>query len=576
MAIIDIYKALLKNKILSQSRLDQAYTLATDQGVSLFQIMLEQDFASEEVLLEFFSEYLDIPFELIDKATVDYRTASLISESFARERFILPLFRLGSRLSVAITNPFDLKTIEELEMMTSLVVSPVLTTRGSIDPLFAYCYSYQETSSGEEEEEGAASMSSLFEMGMKLVEDKGSGSEEEIFDLAQEAPIARLVDGIIKQAITEKASDIHVEPEEHVVKIRFRVDGLLKDVMTPPKKLESAMISRLKILANLDITETRKPQDGRITFSVGEKDVDFRVSTVRTILGEKMVLRILDKSGAFVSLERLGLNQADYKKILSLISATSGIVVVCGPTGSGKTSTLYSGLSKINTPDKNIITIEDPVEYNLEGINQIQVNPKIGVDFVTGLSAIVRQDPDVIMVGEVRNIETASIAIQAALTGHMVFTTLHTRNAAGTVTRLMDMGIAPFLLNSAIIGVIGQRLVRTICSNCKKQVEANSFTGIKEIELVEQITDKMKGSFKLFKGEGCKFCDNTGYKGRIGIFEIMQLSEPIRDLIVQKASSNKIGDVAVSEGMTLMKDDGTDKVLQGITTINEVARVLDV
>lgn len=547
--------------------------MADEQGLTLFSVLRDQDFVAEDVLLKFFSKYLDMPFELVDKATVDYRISSLVPESFARSRMILPLFKLGNMLSLAMTDPLDVRTLEEIEAMTKLVVNPVLTLRSSVEPLLGYCYSYQEREAGEEG--GGTSMSSLFEMGMKLVEDRNM-SEEEIFDMAQEAPIAKLVDTIIKQAITEKASDIHIEPEENVVKIRFRVDGLLKDVMTPPKQLESAIISRLKILANMDITETRKPQDGRITVTLNERDVDFRVSTVKTISGEKMVLRILDKTGAFVSLEKLGLNEPDYKKLMSLIVSTSGILVVCGPTGSGKTSTLYSALSKINTPEKNIITIEDPVEYNLEGINQIQINPKIGVDFVTGLTAIVRQDPDIIMVGEVRNMETANIAIQAALTGHMVFTTVHTRNAAGTITRLVDMGIAPFLLNSAIIGVIGQRLVRTICTNCKKIVDPATYTGFKENLMVEEARKRAQGEVKFFKGEGCKFCDNSGYRGRTGIFEIMLLSEEVRNLIVQKSSSEQIHEQSRRDGMTTMKEDGLSKVIAGVTTIDEIARVLDV
>ena len=571
----NIYDTLLKEKLLSQSRLDQAYAMSDGQGVPLVNLLQEQDFLTEETILDFFSRHLNIPFELIDKATVDYRIATIIPESYARERFVLPLFKLGNTLMVAVTNPFDLTTIEEIEMMTRLSISPVLTRKSNIDQLFDYCYSFKVGEEGEDGGKGGSSMNSLFEMGMKLVEDKEI-SEEEIFDLAQEAPIAKLVDTVIKQAITEKASDIHIEPEENVVKIRFRVDGLLKDVMSPPKQLESAIISRLKILSNLDITETRKPQDGRVTFTVNERDVDFRVSTVRTIVGEKMVMRVLDKTGAFVSLEKLGMGEQDFKLVMSLIMSTSGIVVVCGPTGSGKTSTLYSGLSKINTPDKNIITIEDPVEYNLDGVNQIQVNPKIGVDFVTGLSALVRQDPDIIMVGEVRNIETASIAIQAALTGHMVFTTVHTRNAAGTITRLMDMGIAPFLLNSSIIGVVGQRLVRTICPNCKKTVNSETYTGFKQQQLIEQLKEKVKKDFKLYKGEGCKFCDNSGYKGRIGIFEIMTFNEKVRSLVIQKASSERISEAAIENGMTTMKDDGLNKVLEGITSIDEIARVLDV
>ncbi|MFC1753334.1 GspE/PulE family protein [Thermoproteota archaeon] len=567
---LNIYDIIRKTNLISQSRLDQAATIAEEQGFSLYQVLIEQDFVTEKAFLETIAPYLNLPFEIIDKGTIDYHTSSLIPEEFSRQHMLLPLFQLGDILTVAITNPFDLQALEEIELITHLTVNPLLTSRNSIESLMAYVYSYQEAQA-----EDVTSMSNLYEMSVKLVEDR-SGSEDEIYDLAQEAPIAKLVDTVIRQAIAEKASDIHVEPEENVVKIRYRVDGLLKDVMTPPKKLETAIISRIKILANLDITETRKPQDGRITISLKDRDVDFRVSSIRTITGEKIVLRILDKTGAFVSLEKLGLSEPDYLKIIAMISATSGIIISCGPTGSGKTSTLYSCLSKINTSEKNIITIEDPVEYNLEGINQIPVNAKIGVDFVKGLASIVRQDPDVIMVGEVRNVETANIAIQAALTGHLVFTTLHTRNAPGTVARLLDMGAQPFLLNSSIIGVIGQRLVRTICPSCKKPIPVESYTEYKQKEIIKRLVDLQGGKeIKPYKGEGCKFCDGTGYKGRTGIFEIMTLDEPIRELILQKSSSTKIMDVAIAGGMTTMIQDGLNKIINGLTTIDEIARVLD-
>ncbi len=571
-AIKDAFMAyLLEQNTCSPEVLDEAIALTETEGSSLFDVLIEHSFTSERQLLESMAHYLGFPFELIDKATIDYKISYLIPESFARENGVLPLFLIGKSLSVALTNPFHLEILETLEILTGLEIVPIITLKSNIESLVGYCYSYQDKGGDDEN----APMSSLYEMGMKLIEDK-QGSEDEIFDLAQEAPIAKLVDTIIKLAISEKASDIHIEPEDTVMKVRFRVDGLLRDVMSPPKKLEAAIVSRLKILANLDITETRKPQDGRITFHYKEKDIDFRVSTVRTISGEKMVLRVLDKSGAFVSLEKLGFADHEYKKILSLISCTSGMLIVCGPTGSGKTSTLYSGLSKINTADKNIITIEDPVEYNLDGINQIPVNAKIGMDFSAGLVAIVRQDPDVIMVGEVRDYETASTAVQAALTGHLVFTTLHTRNAAGTITRLVEMGIAPFLLNSAVIGIVGQRLVRTICTNCKKPTTLSHYTGFKQVELIEEIKKLAPKGMTLYKGEGCKFCDDTGYKGRIGIFEVMTPNEEIRNLVVEKSGAEKINAAALRAGMVPMLEDGIHKILAGITTVDEIARVLDI
>lgn len=569
--ISTFFDILLDTGDIPKNKLEQAVSIAEEQGRSLFHVLLDQNFVTEEWLLKLLSQATHIPLESIDKGTIDFKISHLIPESFARDNYILPLFRIGNTLTLAINNPFMLHVLEESELITNMDINLILTSRSNMDALFNYSYAYQEDDPDDEH----ATMSSLFEMGLKLLEDKNI-SDDEIYDLAQEAPIAKLVDSIIKQAITEKASDIHIEPEDTVVKIRYRIDGILKDIMSPPKKLEAPIISRIKILANLDITETRKPQDGRISISLKDREIDLRVSAVRTINGEKLVLRVLDKSGAFVSLDKLGMSNKNYAMMQSLISSTSGIVLVCGPTGSGKTSTLYSSISSVNSPDKNIITIEDPVEYSLEGINQMQVNPKIGVDFVTGLTAVVRQDPDIIMVGEIRDVETASIAIQASLTGHLVFSTLHTRNASGAITRLIEMGIQPFLLNSSINGIVGQRLVRTICTNCKKELHMESIQDIKQRELLSEIKERYGTQFQLFEGGGCKYCDHSGYRGRTGIFEILLINDAIRQLVIDKASSTTIHEVALGHGMTSLKEDGIQKVLNGITTIGEVTRVLDI
>ncbi|RAP33993.1 type II secretion system protein GspE [Candidatus Marinamargulisbacteria bacterium SCGC AAA071-K20] len=567
--LINVVKS---NQLVSENQLDDLVQMAKFQHQSLFKILLNSGDIEEVPLLKCIANQLGISYEYIDKATIDYRVARLIPEPFARENHVLALFQLGNSLTVALSDPFNIHILEELEQITKLNIDILLSPQRSIDDLLTHAYSYRE----QLEDTGSSTMNSLYEMGMQLIDDKDLKNDDNA-DLAHEAPIAKLVDTIISQAVLDGASDIHIEPKENFVKIRFRVDGLLKDVMSPPKKLGTPIISRLKVLANLDITETRKPQDGRITFTVKDKDIDFRVSTVRTINGEKMVLRILDKSGSFVSLDKLGLSEQDHKSILSLINHTSGILIVCGPTGSGKTSTLYSCLSKVNTIEKNIITIEDPVEFNLDGINQIPVNPKIGVDFITGLTALVRQDPDIIMVGEIRNFETANISIQAALTGHLVLTTLHTRTAAGAITRLVDMGVQPFLLNSSVIGVIGQRLVRTICPNCKKEVMESEYSSVKHLETLDRMKKTLnKDTVKLFKGTGCKFCDNTGYKGRIGIFEILKISTEIREIIIENGSSEKLHTTAKKLGMKSMQIDGFNKIINGISTLEEIARVLDV
>lgn len=569
LATISLEEILKESNLISHSELTGVVDESSKFDKTIFDLIIEKKIIREVELLSLLAPYFGFVFEELDKATVDYRVSRFIPESFARANIVIPMFQLGEYLTVAISTPFNNDLVEEIELITKMSVNVILSPQKNIEDLFSHCYAYRDQHSDE-----PTSLGNLFEMGMKLIDER-RGGEEENLDLAHEAPIAKLVDSVINQAITEHASDIHIEPEETDLKIRFRIDGLMKEIMAPPKKLESAIISRIKILANLDITETRKPQDGRLTVTYKDKDIDFRVSTVRTISGEKIVMRVLDKSGAFVSLDKLGLSMINLKGLQTLISSTSGIIIVCGPTGSGKTSTLYSALSYINTPDKNIITIEDPVEFNLDGINQIPVNHKIGVDFITGLKAILRQDPDVIMVGEVRDYETANIAIQAALTGHLVFTTLHTRNASGAITRLTDMGVQPFLLNSSVLGVLGQRLARGICQNCKEVVSPDIYKSIKQIELIKDVLQKNKEA-KFFKGAGCKFCDGTGYKGRTGIFEILVLNEEIRELIVSKASSEKIQRVAVEMGMVIMKDDGIHKIMNGLTTVEEIARILDV
>jgi type IV pilus assembly protein PilB len=566
---LELISILKENKLFTESELSELLNNNKHTNHSLYQHLINKSIGSEKKLLSIIGTALTIPFEILDRSTIDIKTSKMIPETFSRKETLIPLFQLGNTLFVGFSTPFNTNAIEDIEAITQCNVMPIFSTKESIDDLITFAYSYQKQSS----EKDSSSISSLFEMGLQIVEDPST--EETPIDIAQEAPISKLVNTIIIQAINEKASDIHIEPTETTVSIRFRVDGILKEIMSPPIKLAAPIISRIKILSELDITETRKPQDGRLSFPIKNKKIDFRISTIRTISGEKMVLRLLDKSDAFVSIEKLGLNKENYDLLENLTQSSSGIILVCGPTGSGKTSTLYSCLSKINNHEKNIITIEDPVEFNLEGINQIPVNPKIGVDFVTGLSAIVRQDPDIIMVGEIRDIETASIAIQAALTGHLVFSTVHTRNAAGSVTRLINMGVQPFLINSSFLGVVGQRLVRKICTNCKTEINPATYTEIKEKLIIKKLNEAYP-SEKIHIGSGCKYCEHTGYKGRTGIFEILTLNEDSRELIFKKESSEKIQKTSIQHGMKIMIDDGIDKINQGITTIQEIARVIDV
>ncbi|MCH7923244.1 MAG: type II secretion system ATPase GspE [Nitrospinae bacterium] len=385
-------------------------------------------------------------------------------------------------------------------------------------------------------------------------------------DMALEAPVIRIVNLLISRAIERGASDVHIEPFEGVLKVRYRIDGILHDVESPPKRLQDAIISRVKIMSKLNIAERRLPQDGRIKLKVSGRDIDLRVSTVPTLSGESVVMRILDSASLVLSLEKLGFSPGILRQFESLVRRPYGIVLVTGPTGSGKTTTLYAALDKINSPDKKIITIEDPVEYNLRGINQIQVKPAIGLTFANGLRSIVRQDPDIIMIGEIRDPETAEIAIQSALTGHLVFSTIHTNDAAGGITRLLDMGMENYLLASSIMGILAQRLVRVNCQSCKRGEQTSP-------ELLQEAGLPATEPFVAYEGAGCEACDQTGYRGRIGIFELLPVDEDIRVPILEKTSSNIIKQQAVSKGMVTLRADGLEKVRAGLTSIAEVLRV---
>jgi len=398
---------------------------------------------------------------------------------------------------------------------------------------------------------------------MSAVEETG-----DLLDDTSDAPIIKLVNLILSQAVKARASDIHIEPYQNRIKIRHRVDGILYDMLSPPKHIQSTLVSRIKIMAKLNIAEKRLPQDGRIEIRIGDKDVDIRVSTIPIAFGERVVLRLLDKTNVLLKLSDLGMSEKGFKVFNRLIRSAHGIILVTGPTGSGKTTTLYAALSTINNPDINIITIEDPIEYQIEGIGQIQINPKINLTFANGLRSIVRQDPDVVLVGEIRDLETAEIAIQAALTGHLVFSTLHTNDSASAVTRLIDMGIEPFLVTSSVIAILAQRLVRTACNECKAVY-------IPDEESLQNIgiTPEMYAGKKIYRGKGCPDCLNTGYRGRTGIFELMILNDSIKNLILKTSDSNAIMHKAVEYEMITLREDGVLKVLNGITAIEEVLRV---
>ncbi|MBF0522284.1 MAG: type II/IV secretion system protein [Candidatus Omnitrophica bacterium] len=528
-----IGELLLEKGILSQREWDQAQYEERNSGESLFKILPRLGFISQEQMVNFIAEQTSIPRIELDNQIIDPKVIALIPEELARKHLVIPVLKIANSLTCAMVDVFNIYVLDELALKTGLTIEPAIATeeeiKRAIDKFYMVKGSMQDainTLDDQKTDEPA-----LEDMDVIHLE----GSQEDA------PPVVKFVNLMIIKAVSEGASDIHVEPEENSLSIRFRIDGILHVQPQPPKQFRAEIISRIKILSHLDIAEHRRPQDGRIQMQIDSRRIDIRVSFIPTVYGENVVLRLLDTSNILLGLDQIGLQKENLNKFRSLLQRPNGIILVTGPTGSGKTTTLYSSLSTINSPDKSIVTIEDPVEYRLPGVRQTQVEPKVDLTFARGLRAILRQDPDIIMVGEIRDPETAQIAIQAALTGHLVLATLHTNNAAGAVTRLLDIGVEPFLLSSSIIGVMAQRLVRLVCKNCG--------------------------------GRGCKSCSMTGYKGRTGIYELLVFDEKIRALILRKASADEINRAGLADGMQSLRDNGLDKASQGLTTKEEVFRV---
>ena len=481
-----------------------------------------------------------------------------ISSRFIREHRIIPLEQKNNILKVVMSNPEDTTTIDALKVATAAEIM-VYACDGKVLAEYISKFYEQETQN----------INRIIEdMGEKGVEFLREEEEDvgHLKDLAAEAPIIRLVNMLITRAVEGRASDIHIEPFEDELKVRYRIDGVLHDIESTPKRLQAAIVSRIKIMAKLNIAERRLPQDGRIRLKVGEKEIDLRVSTIPILHGESVVMRILRKEGIVIDLDVLGFPPQTLSAFDQLIKKPNGIFLVTGPTGSGKTTTLYGALDKINSPDKKIITVEDPVEYQLKGVNQIQVKPQIGLNFANTLRHIVRQDPDIIMIGEIRDLETAEIAIQSALTGHLVFSTLHTNDAPSAITRLLDMGVENFLLSSTIRGILAQRLVRVICPSCKEIDPSVSDSETLKLFGIDSATS-------LYRGKGCDICAFTGYFGRSGIFELLVVDDDTRKLILKNADANQIRNAAKQNGMRTLLEDGAEKIKAGVTTLSEVLRV---
>jgi len=539
--------------IISPQQFKDASKLVHLKGITLLQAFLETKALSDNLkdqVMEFFygADYVDLSKYVLDKEAVNMVTAD-----FARHFSVIPMKFDKEKLLVAMSDPMDVEIEEHLRMQLKRPIKMVYAPREDIDRAIAIYYG-----SSLPIEEITAELAHL---------------DEEEFDTEKDiqeasSPVSKLVDRIILQAAAMRSSDIHFEPRVDNLLIRFRIDGVLHDIQNIPKKALPSIMSRLKIMANLDITERRKPQDGRIEMNISGKRVDIRVSSVPVALGEKMVLRILDKSIALYGIPELGLYIDDEKKFFKLLKQTGGMILVTGPTGSGKTTTLYAGLNYLKSSAINIISLEDPVEFTIDGVNQIPINPKAGVTFATALRAVLRQDPDIIMVGEIRDLETAELAIQAALTGHLVLGTLHTRNAAGAITRLVDMGVPEYLIASTLIGAIAQRLVRKNCQNCTEICHIRPDDDI-PLELKKELEN-----IELMRGTGCDFCHNTGYYGRNGIFEIIEISEKLRKMITENAPISELTKVAREEGMLTLKEDALRRVKDGITTWEEMTRII--
>ncbi len=557
---------ILRNRIgIDEEKIQKIKDLTITGEESLADRIKSEGIVDETSLLKAFSLMLGL--EMIDKipsSMIDTELASSFTVSYLKQKKAIPVKNGDKGLLIAINDPFDYETIDHITQTLGIgFIETVLAPEGEIGKAVNKAF-----------EEGPHTAEQV----LKDIDEEDSerifaeiGETTDLLEDTSEAPVIKFVNLMFSKAAKSRASDIHIEPYQQDLKIRFRIDGLLYNMFNPPKRLHPSITSRIKVMSGLNIAEKRMPQDGRIEIRVGDKDIDLRVSTLPTVYGERVVLRLLDKSSKMFELSELGIPEDHLADIKSLITMSHGIILVTGPTGSGKTTTLYAGLSEINTPEKNIITIEDPVEYQIDGIGQVHVNRKVGLTFATGLRTIVRQDPDVILVGEIRDMETAEIAIQAALTGHLVFSTLHTNDAASAVTRLIDMGIEPFLITSSVLAIIAQRLVRTVCPYCKKPSEMNS-EYMKELNVNEKDVKKAH----IFIGEGCEKCLDTGYYGRTGIYEILKMTEQIKQTILSSPDANVIKQVAVKEGMKALRQDGADKIMKGLSTTEEILRVTQV
>ena len=550
-------EALVERGLVTPEKLKKAKDEADRTKEPLRRVLIRLGMVEEDAIISFFEQQLGIPRIDFSNYLLDPKVVDILPENFCRKNLIIPMFKIKGAVTIAMVDPLDIFVLDEVRLKTKCEVEPVVVPEKDLIRIFDQYYGARGTMDD---------IVKSLDKDKLQIKDGGEPDLKALQGLVEEAPIVKLVNLLISEAIKAGASDIHIEPDEIFLGTRYRVDGVLHEVTSPPKDFQSAIISRIKILSGMDIAEKRIPQDGRFQLKIENRQIDCRVSTIPTVYGENVVIRLLDLNSILLGLSELGFSRDMLNVYEKLIHKPYGIILVTGPTGSGKTTTLYSSLSTINSPEKNIVTIEDPIEYRLKLVRQMQINTKAGLTFANGLRSILRQDPDIIMVGEIRDLDTAEIAIQAALTGHLVLSTLHTNDAPGAVARLVDMGVEPFLVSSAVSAVIAQRLVRVICKDCRENY-------VPSAKLLEEVGLSSSKQVKFYRGRGCDKCLHTGYKSRVGIFELMLPDDVIRALTVAKASSTEIRKAAIKNGMKTMQEDGIEKVKAGITTLEEVLRV---
>src|SRR5919205_2534580 len=580
---------LVRENLLTPQQLREALEFQREHGGRLGFNLVKMGLVSDDMITAVLSRQYGVPSVNLELFDIDESVIRLIPRDVADKYSVLPLSRVGATLTLAMVDPTNVFAMDDIKFMTGLNIEPVVVSEASVQEAISRYYSqsreielardFEESQQGMREEalpEATMTLDSLdFEAdgaaGLEVIDEDEEIDLSNLTRMSEDAPVVRLVNVLLADSLQRGASDIHIEPYEREMRIRFRIDGVLYDVMHPPLRLRDALISRIKILSRLDIAEKRLPQDGRIKIKLKvhgrSRELDFRVSTLPTLFGEKVVLRLLDKEKLMLDMTKLGFEPESLVKFQRNISKPNGMVLVTGPTGSGKTNTLYSALQSLNTPETNIMTAEDPVEFNLMGINQVQMKEQIGLNFAAALRSFLRQDPNIILVGEIRDFETAEIAIKAALTGHLVLSTLHTNDAPSTISRLMNMGIEPFLVATSVNLIQAQRLIRRICKDCKQEHQT-----LQEALIEVGFSAEEAKTLKTYKGKGCSTCNNTGYKGRIGLYEVMEITDEIRELILIGASALELRKKAVHDGMITLRESGLHKIRAGVTTIEEVVR----